>query len=186
MCVSVCLCGKAQIYSMHSCKVPHVHLLHSSFSCSWAPTALSVTLSRTAQIFACAHCRLSKSALSEKIMSFFFTSRPLCSRHDGSVQIRGQWWIKPSKLLCHRLGVCADEVSVDAKGLFVHDALCYGKLLYAYGEKYMWDINLCFSFSSIFRELCARKVFCMCKDTWNNVHNPYYFHNVILAIVNWL
>lgn len=35
--------------------------------------------------------------------------------------------------------MCADEVSVDAKGLFVREALCYaylGKLLYSYGVKY--------------------------------------------------
>lgn len=35
--------------------------------------------------------------------------------------------------------VCADEVSVDAKGLFVREALCYGylgKLLYSYRVKY--------------------------------------------------
>lgn len=107
-----------------------------------------------------------------------FSSR-LCSRHNGAVQIRRQWWIKPSKLLIHRLGVCADEVSVDAKGLFVHDALCYGKLLYAYGVKYMWDINLCFSFSSIFRELCVRKVFCM----WKSAKTPLSHETHIISIM---
>lgn len=66
----------------------------------------------------------------EKNMSFFHTSRPLCSRHNREVQIRRQWWIKPSKLLFHRLGVCADEVSVDAKGLLVRDALCYNVCMF--------------------------------------------------------
>jgi len=57
-CVCVCLCSNAQ-YSMHSCTLPHIHLLHSSSSCSHAPTALFVTLESDGRFSP-------KSALSEK------------------------------------------------------------------------------------------------------------------------
>ncbi len=144
VCVCVCVCVVMRMYT--ACTAANYH----TFICYTLPFPVLMRRRTCLSLFEsdgsnspqrnpvlAAGCQ--KSALLEKTMIFFLTSRPLCSRHSSPVQIRQQWWIKPWKLLLHRLSVCADEVSVDAKGLFVREALCYaylGKLLYSYGVKY--------------------------------------------------
>lgn len=95
----------ASLYSVHSCKLAQVKLL------------LFLFLFLKADSRFCQCCRTSspsKSALSDGHW---------CA---GPTQIRQPWWIKPWTLLFHRLGVCADEVSVDERDyVYVELRVCW-------------------------------------------------------------
>lgn len=87
-CVCVCVCGNAHVYSMHSCKLPHIHLLHSSSSCSRALTAVFHSMSWTAQIL---------------------RSITLCSQHAVKIRKKKQWFFSS------RLGYYAVDTAVQRR-----------------------------------------------------------------------